>query len=437
MQRVLPTLSIWFLTLFALYACASNVPHTPVDEKPATVSKEIGKPSPPAAMPEKSSATPVVGLTPVPPVTAVETPAAVMPSEVRPAPPAPPVLPTEKPFPHIALLLPLQSPVFGSSADAVQQGFMAAIDPKRLLLPVRVYSNFDENSGVVSVYRHAIANGARAVVGPLTRSGVSALAAEQDIPVPTLALNIVEGQPAKQLYFFGMAVEAEARQAALMARKHGLHQAIIITTRSQLSQRLQAAFEEEWIGPANGTTQGIDRGILREIEFNDDPSVFADIADITDTTVFLAADAEKARLIRPYLPNKLPIYATSQIFVGNDNTLTNYDLNGIRFVDMPWLLQPDHPAVMIYPRASPPLSTDRERLYALGIDSFRLIQLLLTGKVASSLPLDGVSGQIQLSGHTFQRTPIPAVFVQGRAQLPDSPTAPAPQIFPEGTINTP
>ena len=391
--------------MFALYACTGTVPHKREEEKPAKAAVVAEKPA------------------------AAETIPATPPAAVESVPlPAPPVLPTVKPFPHIALLLPLESPVFGPSADAVKQGFMAAINPKRQLLPVRVYSNFDENSGVVAIYRQAIANGARAVVGPLTRSGVSALAAEKDIPVPTLALNIVEGQPAKQLYFFGLSVEAEARQAAQLAKQQGLHQAIIITTRSQLSQRMQAAFEEEWSGPG--------RGILREIEFNDDSAVFADIADITDTAVFLAADAAKARLVRPYLPNKLPIYATSQIFVGNDNTLTNYDLNGIRFVDMPWLLQPDHPAVMIYPRASPPLSIDRERLYALGIDSFRLIQLLLSDRIASAMPLDGVTGQIDLGGHTFQRTPIPAVFVQGRAQLPNMPAAPTPQIFPDRSINT-
>src|SRR5450759_571941 len=401
MQRVLLLLS----TVFALYACTGTVPHKPEEEKPAAA----------AAVAKQPSAEAIVA-----------TPPAALESMAL---PAPPVLPTVKPFPHIALFLPLQSPVFGPAADAVQQGFMAAINPKRLLLPVRVYSNFDENSGVVAIYRQAIANGARAVVGPLTRNGVSALAAEKDIPVPTLALNIVEGQPAKQLYFFGLSVEAEARQAAQLAKQQGLHQAIIITTRSQLSQRMQAAFEEEWSGPG--------RGILREIEFNDDSAVFADIADITDTTVFLAADAAKARLIRPYLPNKLPIYATSQIFVGNDNTLTNYDLNGIRFVDMPWLLQPDHPAVMIYPRVSPPLSSDRERLYALGIDSFRLIQLLLSDKVASALPLDGVTGQIELSGHTFQRSPISAMFVQGRAQLPNMPAAQTPPIFPDRNFNTP
>src|SRR5450756_1825037 len=416
MQRVLLILSIWLSTLFALYACSSTVPHTPIETKPVTPVVGNEKPAPPAA----------VGEAIAPPATIVETPLAIAPAEAK---PAPPVLPTVKPFPHIALLLPLQSPVFGPAADAVQQGFMAAINPKRLLLPVRVYSNFDENSGVVAIYRQAIANGARAVVGPLTRNGVSALAAEKDIPVPTLALNIVEGQPAKQLYFFGLSVEAEARQAAQLAKQQGLHQAIIITTRSQLSQRMQAAFEEEWSGPG--------RGILREIEFNDDSAVFADIADITDTTVFLAADAAKARLIRPYLPNRLPIYATSQIFVGNDNTLTNYDLNGIRFVDMPWLLQPDHPAVMIYPRANPPLSADRERLYALGIDSFRLIQLMLANKINTALPLDGVSGQIQLSGHNFQHMAIPAVFAQGHAQLPGAPAAPTSQVFPGQVINTP
>lgn len=332
-------------------------------------------------------------------------------------------------MPHIALLLPLKSSVFGSAANVVQQGFMAASTLKRGGLPIRTYADFDENSSIVAVYRQALANGARAVVGPLTRNGVATLAAEQYIPVPTLALNVVESQPAQQLYFFGMAAEAEARQVAQLVKRQGLHHAIVITTRSPLSQRLQAAFEEEWLF-AGGT-------ILREIEFNDHADVLADITETPDTVVFLAANAEKARLIRPYLSNKLPVYSTSQIFTGNDNTLTNYDLNGIRFVDVPWLLQPDHPAVMIYPRASQPLPADHERLYALGIDAYRLVQLLLTNRIAKALPLDGVSGNIRLYGHVFMREPIPAVFQQGRAQLPDAISAPAQEFFPARIINVP
>jgi uncharacterized protein len=332
----------------------------------------------------------------------------------------------EKPVPHIALLLPLKSAVFGSAAEAVRQGFQAAAELEMQLpggLPVHVYSCFDEGKDIAVLYRQAIAGGARAVVGPLTRNGASVLAAEQDIPVPTLALNVVEGQPAGQMYFFGMAVEAEARQAAQLARQQGLHQAIVIATHAQLDKRLQFAFEEEW-HRSGGTT-------LREIEFDSDPAVFADIAEMPDTAVFLAADAKIARLIRPYLPNKLPIYATSQIFVGNSDTLTNYDLNGIRFVDMPWLLQADHPAVMIYSRPVSPLSADHERLYALGIDAFRLIRLLLAGKVDAALPLDGVSGRIELEGYTFQRIAVPAIFAQGQAQLRNAPAAPALREFPQ------
>jgi uncharacterized protein len=400
MQRLI----LLLLTLFALYAC--TVPYKP----------EIEQPIPPVEGVEQPATAPLGG----------EAPAPAVPSE---AIPAPPVLPTVTPFPHIALLLPLHSSIFGSAADVVQQGFMAAINPKRLIMPVRVYSDFDENDSVASAYRQAVANGAQAVVGPLTRNGVAALATVQDIPVPTLALNVVEGQFAPKLYFFGLAVEAEARQVAQLAKQQGLHQAIIITAHTQLSQRLQSAFEEEWAGQ--------NRGILREIEYSDDPTVLADIASINDTMVFLAVDAAKARLIRPYLSTKLPIYATSQIFVGNDKTLTNYDLNGIHFVDMPWLLQPDHPAVMIYPRPNPPLTADRERLYALGIDAFRLIQLIIENKINSALPLDGVSGLIRLNGHNFQHTEVQAVFAQGHAQLGNAPAAPTAQIFPDQAINAP
>lgn len=402
MQRVLLILS----TLFALYACAPTLPHRPIEEKPAA---------------------PVTGVEkPLPDMTIIEMPAPVT---VTPETTAPVVIGEEHPVPHIALLLPLQSANFGASAGAVQQGFLAAANLDRRALPVRAYGDFDENSSVVTVYRQAIANGALAVVGPLTRNGVAALAGVQDIPVPTLSLNIVEATPAQNMYFFGMAVETEARQVAQLARKQDLHQAIIVTTRDQLSKRLQSAFEDEW-NALGGT-------ILREIEFGNNSSIFADITDMPGTVVFIAADAQKARLIRPYLPNRLPIFGTSRVFAGNINTLLNYDLDGIRFVDMPWLLQADHPAVMIYPRAAPPLSIDQERLYALGIDAYRLIQLLLVNRLNTSLPLDGVSGQIRLNGHTFQRAATPVWFVQGQAQPANAPVMPGVQMFPEQPVSAP
>ncbi|HEY0665470.1 MAG TPA: penicillin-binding protein activator [Gallionella sp.] len=384
--------------MFALYACTGTVPHKPAEEKPAAPAVEAVQPTEP-----------------------------LPPTEIEPiVPEVAELLPEGERVPHIALLLPMQSPGFGPAAEAVQRGFLAAASYGRLQWPVRLYNEQAENGSVYKTYRQAIANGARAVVGPLTRDGVNALAAETNIPVPTLALNVADGEHAPQLYFFGMAIEEEARQIARIAAQQGMRQAIIVGVGTSLSQRLRTAFEEQW--SADG------RGVLRVIEYSKDPSVFADIGDMTDTMVFLATGAGQARLLRSYLPARAPVYATSQVFSGNTNTLTNYDLNGIRFVDMPWLLQPDHPAVMIYQRAEPPLPIDRERLYALGVDSFRLVLLMLTERVSARMPLDGVSGRIRLQGQTFVREGVQARFIEGRAVAGDADIVPTVQMFPEQQV---
>ena len=123
----------------------------------------------------------------------------------------------EKPEPHIALLLPLKSAAFGASADAVHLGFLAAAGSQSHALPIKVYGSFDEGKDIVMLYQLAIANGAVAVAGPLTRDGVAALAAQAEITVPTLALNLTEVKSADKLYFFGLSAEAEARQVAQLA----------------------------------------------------------------------------------------------------------------------------------------------------------------------------------------------------------------------------
>ncbi len=343
-------------------------------------------------------------------------------------------------MPHIALLLPFKSAAFGRAAEVVQMGFLAAAGSQRHSLPIKIYGSFDESKDIVALYQMAVSSGAVAVAGPLTRDGAIALAAYPKITVPTLALNVTENRDASLLYFFSLSVEAEARQVAQMAAAAKLRYATIVSTGAPLSKRLSAAFAEEW--------KVLGGSVTAEILFRDNPAVLtllptapgdaAPASIVPPTTapsvadpnfipppviapgnmVFLVADVKKARIIRPYLHSALPIYATSQLFNGNADTLTNYDLADIRFVDMPWLLQPDHPAVIIYPRANPTLTPDMERLYALGIDSFRLLQILLNGSYRTALPLDGVTGRIRLANNNqLQREGIPAQIKQGRGQI--------------------
>jgi len=345
----------------------------------------------------------------------------------------------EPPAPHIALILPLQSDVFGRAAEAVQQGFMAAANAQPHNLPVRIYSSFDEQQDIATIYQHALASGAQAVVGPLTRTGVAMLAANPSmITVPTLALNVTDDIAPNNLYYFGLSAEDEARQIAQIAAASKLTSANIISTDTPLSHRLAQAFADAWV--KNGGT------IATNTIYSGDPSIFASLpgnqppvvtaiqpADTPAITqkymVFLAADPDTARLIRPYISVALPTFSTSQIFAGNNNMLRNYDLNEVYFVGMPWLLQPDHPAVMIYPRPENAMNPDMERLYALGIDAFRLVQVLLANSELNMLPLDGVTGTITLNGnHQFVREGVQAEFAQGKAVITKIPDAVAAQL---------
>jgi uncharacterized protein len=324
--------------------------------------------------------------------------------------PVPVTVPTEPPSPHIALLLPLKSPTFAKAADTVRLGFLAAASKEPKALPVRVYSCADESSEIVALYQQALANGAVAVAGPITRPGVAALAGNSSLSTPTLALNMFESSRADQLYFFGLPPETEARQCAQRATAAGLLSASIVSTNTPLSRRLAQAFSDDW-QRAGGILQS-------EIVYNGDlaplKEQLKELSQDPGTSVFLAAELDKARLLRPYINSSIPVYATSQIFSGSSNTLTNYDLADIRFVDMPWLLQPDHPAVMIYPRAVPALSPDLERLYALGIDSYRLLRVMYEHNESNAFPLDGVTGKITQTGHVFQREGVFAIMRQGQ-----------------------
>jgi outer membrane PBP1 activator LpoA protein len=319
-------------------------------------------------------------------------------------------------MPHIALLLPLKSPnaYLEKAAESLQGGFLAASKVQPGALPIRVYGCADEKREIVALYQQALASGAQAVVGPLTHDGVMTLAAQGGISVPTLALNGIEGnKPSDKLYFFGLTLEGEARQVARLAAAEDLHTASIVSSDTPLSRRLVQAFGEEW------KRQGGEIAVVKI--FTGDTTIFADLPVDPGSMVFVAANADKARLFRPFLNAVLPVYATSQIFNGNgsSNQIVNYDLRDINFVDMPWLLQPDHPAVMVYPRPSPPLDVDMERLYALGIDAYRLLHLIANNRLGA-LPLDGVTGSIRLGANRqFEREAIAAQFRQGLGLTPE------------------
>jgi len=320
--------------------------------------------------------------------------------------------------PHIALLLPLESPSFGEAANIVKDGFVAAaMREQPLPLIIRVYSTTDDPLDILVTYHQALTAGAVFIVGPLTRDGVSTMASSNLLKVPTLALNTVDNTvtlPPK-FYLFGLQMETEASQIAKLALNSGRNHAIIIGDDGPLSKRLQNAFMQRW--------QSEDGKTAESFRYSDDPARLQQFRNLTAGShhlVFLALDSVKSRVLRSYLDPDVPVYATSQIFTGADNFLLNNDLNGIQFLDMPWLIQPDHPAVMAYRHTDKAKSADMERLYALGIDAFRLMTYLLQPQSVEEISFDGVTGYIHFAPpNQFIREAVAAQFEQGKVQLLD------------------
>ena len=313
---------------------------------------------------------------------------------------------SEKPalaaLPLISLLLPLDAPDFAPAAGAVQAGCNAALSyvPAGGFRPRLETVRTDAGAQRLrEAWEGAAQRGANVIIGPLTRSGVSALAsgllsrvASPSDPVTpfTLALNVPEDVPRlpPRFHTFGLAIEQEARTIARAAWVEGQRSAIVVQGKGLLDRRGGQAFADEWLAYGGRIVDGRDFDAGTNLE-----TLKAQLAKLESDILFLSADAREARRVRPYLNNQIPVFATSQINDGRQDPGANVDLIGIRFVDMPWLLQPDHAAVMVYRRMDS-LGPDLQRFYALGIDACRIAELIIAGH--RRIDIDGVTGHLSL-----------------------------------------
>ena len=292
----------------------------------------------------------------------------------------------------IALLLPLESPTYAAAAKAVQAGFMAAHATDAGQPQVVAYATGDSEN-TLQAYRRAVADGAQFIVGPLTRDEVTALTAET-LTIPVLALNQPESKlkPQDHLILFGLPAETEARQVARQARDHGMQNALVVTGDTPLAQRMAKAFIEEWLALEGSVTAQLAIPAADKLaEFK------AEAAAHPADMIFLAAGAAQASLVRPYLDPAIPTYGTSHIYDGDPKSLQNLDLVAVHFVDMPWLIDPDNPDFTPYRSGEKLGSADLRRLFALGLDAYRLLPLLAGRPVAGKKLLDGATGTVSMT----------------------------------------
>lgn len=306
----------------------------------------------------------------------------------------------------IAVLLPT-SGSYAQAAKAIKEGLLVA---HRLAastapqLPLKFYDT--ELADIDSLYKQAIADGAKQVIGPLIKEQIQSLAQNTDLTVPVLALNHVENLIKTNLYQFGLSPIDEAEQLALKARRDGRQSAVLLVPNNSQGQRIGHYLTTAWQSNG-GSITGTQSYDPKQHDIN--TMLDALLTPATDPnaqkqpqTVLLSANPEVGRELAPQLKyhqgSDLAVYAMPNIYSGRQNPAQDTELGRINFCDMPWLFADAYggplsqSALQATWQSFPDSAT---RLIALGVDSYNLLGQL---NQLATTPYAGATGRLSLNG---------------------------------------
>ncbi|MQR00514.1 penicillin-binding protein activator [Glaciimonas soli] len=334
------------------------------------------------------------------------------------------------PLASIALLLPARSSSLGRAADALRAGFLAAYERDHSGLAITVIEAADTAQDMLSAY-HTASQKFDILVGPLSRTGITAIAQSGNIYKPTIALTLPElpadknATLSRQLLPIGLSIETEARQVARwIADQRGQGKVLVVAAGASWQHRIAGAFMQE------AANAGLDTELVAsDLKSDTLDKLKQRVETEKPRALFLALDADQATQVRSALglfSDATPTYGISQLnpIARTDNQAIpdedrKTELNGIQLVDIPWLLQPNLPAVMAYPHqvadAGHQRNADLERLYALGIDAFNVAREVALQHTA--FQINGVTGKLRIdfgpNRSTFERIEPTAIYRDG------------------------
>lgn len=305
---------------------------------------------------------------------------------------------------RIALLLPDEKGPFRHAGNAVLMGVQAAHGVDGAGVVVETFEVDDERTDLPGLLQRLAGRGYALAIGPMTRASVNRLARLAAPPLPLLTLNVPDPghRLAPECVQFGLLVEDEGAQIAGFAIEHAfrsvhgtLPRALAVVEReSSLAQRSGDAFLAAWRqhGGESYERLAIDDRMLYELPRT--------LANVHVDAVFVALSPQAVPAVREALGAHVALYGTSRLDIGAipdtkaGELLAMPALDGLHIVEMPWLATPEHPAVLVYPRSPRIPHLELQRLYALGIDAYRMGRELIEGR--RQLALDGVTGWLSV-----------------------------------------
>lgn len=344
----------------------------------------------------------------------------------------------------IALLLPESGP-YVTVAQVIKAGFKTAHQHAKIKPNLRFYDSI--TTPIHQLYQQAITQGANLIIGPLSKDNILKLASNTRITIPVLALNHVQDvTPQSHLFQFGLSPIDEAIQISAKAKNDGHNKILLLVAKNKQGHRIANYLTEYW---------GKTGGMILETQFynpkNNDFSVpisallnlgesknrFNQLKRLLKTNIqfterrrqdvdaiFLSAHPATALSIYPqlrfYRATRIPVYSPPQIYSGQANPDRDLDLNSITFCDIPWLFSDAYQGALSLASLSDKWQKFPKkylRLFALGIDSFNIIEHLNQLKRVS---YKGATGTLAINQENrITRQLVCAKFIEGSPVLQD------------------
>lgn len=330
---------------------------------------------------------------------------------------------------HIALLLPLSSPSYGSGAKAIRDGFLAKHyqDKERKNSHTRISFYDTSKNSVELAFDQAVNDGAEIIVGPLLKEEIQTLVEKRSIDIPVIALNTIQSQyTPKNLYQFGLNPEFEAEVIAEKALNDGHKFAIAIVPDNDWGDRMLSSFKQSWTNSGAilldevrfEATSDLNSKLEKTLGLSDSNKRVRDLKNsgikVSSSprrrqdvdVIFMAANPVMARQVKPLLnfhyANSIPVYANSSVYEGFEQQSKDQDLNDVYFCDMPWIVDESIKSRSLYSQVNnlwPAHMKKHPRLVALGVDAYKLSNTLNQLIYNTGSGVSGMTGMLFLESN--------------------------------------
>ncbi|MWN90752.1 hypothetical protein GQ597_08560 [Gilliamella sp. Pra-s65] len=321
---------------------------------------------------------------------------------------------------NVALLLPLNgsSRIFG---ETIRQGYINAIN----FFPQEPQQNvivLDTTSAPIdTLIQQAQEQNVDLIVGPLLKNEVAKIK-ELAPPIPVLALNKIDNTAASanKMCFFALSPEDEAKDAADHIYSQNKVKPLLLVPQTDLGRRVAQSFAAQWsqLSANNsqayvqyfGNTTTLSANMNRNVGISLTGNPILNNEGLSEGMLSTGFDAiyvyssyDELTLIKPMLDmgaNKtignsstIILYSSSKSHVANASKDFNYDMNKTEYAEIPMIVnQKDNVNTNIPSNVQKDYSL--MRLYAMGIDAWRLANRF--NQLNSYQPnfLDGMTGKL-------------------------------------------